>query len=156
LDRYRLHLFGSEATFPEYAGELRRAAAGLPVVFEGAFERSRVAEVYGRLDVLVVPSLWLENSPLVIHEAFQAGLPVVAARSGGIVDLIADGVNGLLYEPSSAEQLSALLARLIDDPAECRRLAANRPPVKTIDDDARDWVAIYGEVRERRGPASVT
>ena len=73
--------------FPEYAAGLRAQAAGLPVRFMGAFDRERTADVYAQIDVLVVPSLWLENSPLVIHEAFMAGVPVVGARIGGIADL---------------------------------------------------------------------
>ena len=56
---------------PEYHARLKRAAEGLPVRFEGSFDRSDVPRIYGGLDVLVVPSLWPENSPLVIHEAFM-------------------------------------------------------------------------------------
>src|SRR4029079_12294240 len=79
-DGYELKIFGNPDVFPEYAAGLRAAAAGLPVRFMGAFDRERVAEVYGQIDVLVVPSLWLENSPLVIHEAFMAGIPLCGAR----------------------------------------------------------------------------
>ena len=64
-------------------------------------------ESYARIDVLVVPSLWLENSPLVIHEAFQAGVPVVGSRIGGIADSSRDGWNGLLFEPGLARELAA-------------------------------------------------
>ena len=81
---YELKIFGNPDVFPDYTAELRALAAGLPVRFMGAFDRERTAEVYAQIDVLVVPSLWLENSPLVIHEAFMAGIPVVGARIGGI------------------------------------------------------------------------
>ena len=50
--------------------------------FTGGFDRREMAQVYGGLDVLVVPSLWLENSPLVIHEAFMHGVAVVGSASG--------------------------------------------------------------------------
>ena len=76
----------------------------------GRFERDHVADVYSQFDVLVVPSLWLENSPLVIHEAFMAGVPVVGARIGGISDLVRDGENGLLYPPESSAALAAALS----------------------------------------------
>ena len=72
----------------------------------GAFDHEHAADVYAQIDVLVVPSLWLENSPLVIHEAFMAGIPVVGARIGGIADLVEDGRSGLLYDPTSPAELT--------------------------------------------------
>jgi glycosyltransferase involved in cell wall biosynthesis len=93
--------------------------------------------------VLVVPSLWPENSPLVIHEAFMHGVPVVGARTGGIPGLVTDGASGLLYEPFSVEGLRAALQRTIDDPALLQRLSNGVPAVKSIADDAREWDARY-------------
>ena len=78
----------------------------------GRFARQDVASIYAQFDALAVPSLWLENSPLVIHEAFMAGLPVVGARIGGIADLVQHDVNGLLYPPESSAALGAALATL--------------------------------------------
>ena len=120
--RFSLHLHGDTAIFPGYTDRLRRMAHGLPVTFEDGFDRDRVSTIYASLDVLVVPSLWPENSPLVIHEAFMHGIPVVGARIGGIPELVTDGVNGLLYEPFSADALRATLQRLADDPGLARRL----------------------------------
>ena len=94
----------------------------------GAFDRARSSPPCTReIDVLVVPSLWLENSPLVIHEAFMAGIPVVAARIGGIVDLVRDGENGLLYEATSSVALTNALRSLIEQPERVGQLSAARP-----------------------------
>jgi glycosyltransferase involved in cell wall biosynthesis len=150
---FELKIFGSPDVFPEYAADLRAQAAGLPVLFMGSFDRERIADVYAQFDVLVVPSLWLENSPLVIHEAFMAGLPVVGARIGGIADLVDDGRTGLLYDPTSPIELEALLRRLIEHPERLNGLAERartRPHVKSIADDAREWEATYAEVVGRR------
>ena len=119
---------------------------GLPVTFAGACDRDRIADAYAQIDVLVVPSLWLENSPLVIHEAQMAGVPVVGARIGGIPDLVEDGRGGLLYDPSSPPELTAALRRLIDDRDLVRRLGRMAPPVKSIAEDAREWTAVYADV----------
>jgi glycosyltransferase involved in cell wall biosynthesis len=152
-DAVSVHLFGSLDTFPDYVAGLREAARDLPVRFEGGFDREHLAEVYGRIDVLVVCSLWPENSPLVIHEAFMAGLPVVGSRLGGTADLVRDGVNGLLYEADSPDSLAAALRRLLDDPKLPGRLAAAHPPVKTMAEDAAEWEAVYREVvRARSAP----
>jgi glycosyltransferase involved in cell wall biosynthesis len=102
--------------------------------------------------------VWLENSPLVIHEAFMAGLPVVGARIGGIAELIEEGHTGLLYDPSSPGELAAALQRLIGSPDLVHRLhhhVLSRPRVKSIDEDAREWEVVYSEVLGRRGLASL-
>lgn len=148
--RFEIVLHGVLDTFPEYVAELREAARGLPVRFAGGFDRDRVAEVYADVDVLVVASLWPENSPLVIHEAFQAGVPVVGARMGGIVDLVDDGENGLLYEAFSPDALARALTSLIEEPERLRHFVARLPAVKSIDEDAGEWEEIYGEVLGRR------
>jgi glycosyltransferase involved in cell wall biosynthesis len=136
-------IFGDPGTSPEYSAALRRQAEGHPIRFMGRFERADAAWTYGQFDVLVIPSLWLENSPLVIHEAFQCGVPVIGARMGGIADLIDDGVSGLLYEATSASALVEAVTRLLDEPGLVTRLAAAAPAVRSIDDDAADWEGQY-------------
>jgi glycosyltransferase involved in cell wall biosynthesis len=147
---YELKIFGDPEVFPEYTARLRTTAAGLPVQFMGAFGRERTADVYEQLDVLVVPSLWLENSPLVIHEAFMAGVPVIGARMGGIADLIRHGENGLLYEATSATALAAAIRGLFDRPGRLAEFARRLPKVKSIEADAAEWESAYEEVLGHR------
>jgi glycosyltransferase involved in cell wall biosynthesis len=141
--RFEIRLHGDLGVFPDYTAALRRAAEGLPVAFLDGFGREEVAEAFAGMDVLVVPSLWLENSPLVIHEAFLAGVPVVAARIGGIPDLVRDEEYGLLYDAESPAALAARLGRLIDDPDLLARLSGPRPRVKSIAQGAREWEERY-------------
>ena len=148
---YELKIFGDPAGNPGYAAELRAQAAGLPIRFMGAFAREATADVYAQIDVLVVPSLWLENSPLVIHEAWMTGIPIVGARIGGIADLVEHGVNGLLYTPTSSAELGDALRSLIEAPDRLDEFARRLPRVKPLAQDAHEWEAVYGEVLERRG-----
>jgi glycosyltransferase involved in cell wall biosynthesis len=141
-----LHIHGDTSVFPEYVARLRQEAAGAAIVFHNGFERDRSSEIYRDLDVLVVPSLWPENSPLVVHEAFMHAVPVVAARVGGLAGLIRDGVDGLLYDAFSPEALRASLQQLVDDRALLHALSRRAPGVKTIADDAREWDARYQRV----------
>ena len=62
--------------------------------FGGLWAAKRLAGT--ELDVLVVPSTWIDATPRVILEAFSAGVPVIAYRSGGIPELIEDGITGIL------------------------------------------------------------
>jgi glycosyltransferase involved in cell wall biosynthesis len=143
---FEVAIFGDPGVAPAYARDLLVSASGLPVRFAGAFERARMADAYRSIDVLVVPSLWLENSPLVIHEAYQAQRPVIGSRIGGISELVRDGWNGLLFEPGSASALTAALRRVIEQPAILQEFAVRLPPVKSIADDCLEWEARYAEV----------
>jgi glycosyltransferase involved in cell wall biosynthesis len=142
-ESYELEIWGNLATFPDYTASLETIARGLPVRFCGAFHNGEGVDVYSRFDLLVVPSLWPENSPLVIHEASMARVPVVAARIGGIPELVTDGVNGALYDPSSPEALAEALRSLLLTPGRLAQMAEHAPAVKTIEDDARDWERRY-------------
>jgi glycosyltransferase involved in cell wall biosynthesis len=144
--QYEVQIHGDPSVFPDYVAALRKAATSSAVVFANGFDRDRVADVYEGLDVLVVPSLWPENSPLVIHEAFMHKVPVVAARVGGIPELVGHEINGLLYEPFNTESLAAALQKLIDDRDLVARLSARVSTVKSIEQDAREWEERYQRV----------
>jgi len=141
-DAIEVLVYGDPMTFPEYGARLQKAAPPA-VKWMGGFDEGRAAEVFASIDVLVVPSLWPENSPLVIHEAFMAGVPVVGARIGGIPELVADGTSGLLYEPRSASELADRLSWLLEDPGRLRRLSDGVPQVRSIAEDADAWERVY-------------
>ncbi len=123
---FEMHLFG-EAPESDYDASLRRLAAGLPIRFHGVFERDAIADVYRDIDLLAVPSIWLENSPLVIHEAHRAGVPVVGARIGGIAELIRHGETGLLFDPARPEEPGESLAALLAAPERVAAFARAFP-----------------------------
>lgn len=77
-----------------------------------------------RATALVVPSLWHDNSPMVIYEACALGLPVVAAAVGGIPELVREEENGLLFRRGDAAGLVVALRRLAEDAALRARLSA--------------------------------
>jgi glycosyltransferase involved in cell wall biosynthesis len=156
---YELKIFGNTSVFADYVADLRARAEGLPVIFMGAFDRDDAAWAYAQMDVLVAPSLWLENSPLVIHEAFMAGVPVVGSRIGGIAELIDDGRTGLLHDPASTAELRERLRELIDHPQRLSELtdgARTIPRIKTIAADAGEWERRYAELVRGREPAGPT
>jgi glycosyltransferase involved in cell wall biosynthesis len=110
--------------------------AGPNVSFRGRFDNARLSEVYSGLDVLLVPSIWWENSPITIHEAFLTRTPVVASGIGGMAEYVRDGVDGLHFAVGDDADLAAKMSRFLDEPDLAGRLGKNAPVVKTIDDDA--------------------
>ena len=115
---------------------------------EGRFDNTDVGSVFAQLDVLVIPSLWYENSPLTIHEAYLAGIPVIASDHGGMAELVHDGVSGLHFRRGDAADLRAKITRLLDEPDLLEQLARDIPAVKSIADDA---VAMEGRYQNLLG-----
>jgi len=127
-----LHVHGHLDWFPEYVAELRASAAARAegaVRFHGPFPPEELDRVLAELDVLVVPSVWYENMPITIQEAFRNGLPVVATDLGGMAEAVRDGVDGLTFPRGDAAALAERLAALARDGALYDRLAAGRPAV---------------------------
>ncbi len=78
------------------------------------------AELHDRIrdsSLLVVPSRWYENQPMIVLEAFACGVPVVATSLGGLPELVDDGVDGFLVAPNDPRALADLLTRVQGDPA---------------------------------------
>ena len=88
---------------------------------------SDAAEFLRAVDVVVVPSVCLENQPSVIIEAFAEGRPVAASRIGGIPEMFEDGQGGWLLPPGDVAAWRACLTRLNDRPDEITRVAAGIP-----------------------------
>jgi glycosyltransferase involved in cell wall biosynthesis len=76
-------------------------------------------------DCTVVPSLWPDNYPMTIQEAFQFGPVVIASRIGGIPEMVRDGVNGLLVEPGHEAGIAAAIERLRSSPQLAATLRAS-------------------------------
>ena len=83
-----------------------------------------VADVFNHIDTLVVPSIWVENSPLVIHEALQVRLPVITANVGGMAEYIHHGVNGLLFKHRNPVSLAAQMEVLALNPTYAAQLGS--------------------------------
>jgi len=128
-----LHIHGHSAWFPEYTTRLEKVAEGRPITFHGPYDPGQVDQVLAGLDLLVVPSLWFENLPLTIHEAFRNGVPVVASDLGGMAEVIADGTSGLLFPPGDVEALAERIRTLAADPDLLARLSAGRPEVSPLE-----------------------
>lgn len=144
-----LRVWGDPEVFPEYSARLREAAAGHPRIhLEGPLPSDRVGEALSWADYLVVPSLWWENSPVTILEAYHAGVPVIASRLGALAEKVVDGVGGLLFAPGDVADLCRVLADTLERPDLLDALRRTLPPVATMDEHARALEAIYREVRE--------
>lgn len=108
------------------------------VEFKGRFDNARLSEVYADIDVLIVPSTWVENSPITIHEAWLTKTPVVASNIGGMAEYVRDGVDGLHFEVGDPKDLARVLRRFTQEPGLLEELSQDFPAVKTIEDNAAE------------------
>jgi glycosyltransferase involved in cell wall biosynthesis len=116
------------------------------VTLHDPVEPDAVVATIAQYDVLAAPSQQFETGPLVVLEAFAAGLPVVGTRLGGIAELVQDGVNGLLVESGSVTAWANAFRSLVEDRALLQRLRGGIRPPRRIEDVADDMYAIYQKV----------
>jgi glycosyltransferase involved in cell wall biosynthesis len=99
------------------------------------------------VDWIVVPSLWWENAPLVILEAFRHGRPVIAADIGGMAELIVPETNGLVFRRGDANDLARMMSRAISEPELWYRLRYGAATVPTVADTADAYLELFEEMR---------
>lgn len=144
---WSLDIFGNAGTNPAYTARLRALAQDdMRIRFMDAVPPSQHERVWSSVDVLVLPSLWWENSPLAVLEALAAGIPVIASRTGGVPEIIPPGA-GALVSPGDVEELrttleSVLEGRLLSEPL-------NPLPLKTAHAGALELSALYAEAAAR-------
>jgi glycosyltransferase involved in cell wall biosynthesis len=128
-----LNIYGKPDEFPEYVAKLQALAQGDERIrFRGVFPNGEISDVMAGLDVLVVPSLWYENTPLVIYSGQAARCVVVASDHPGISEVVQDRHSGLLFPAGNAAALADALRRLMETPGLLARLSANTAAPKSI------------------------
>ena len=91
----------------------------------GSLPGEAVRQEMSRAAALVVPSIWYENFPRTIVEAFACGLPVIASRIGALGDIVRDTVTGLLFEPGSPRDLADKMAWALAHPEQMTAMGRN-------------------------------
>ncbi|MFD0075867.1 glycosyltransferase [Streptomyces sp. NPDC127166] len=98
------------------------AAGRDDVRYAGLYDPAQCREAVARSVAVVAPSMARETFGLVVAEAMAAGVPAVAAAHGGFVELVDEGVTGLLHRPGEAASLAACLRRVTDGPDRNREM----------------------------------
>ncbi len=142
----RIH--GALEIFPQYVAELRSRITNPRISLLGRYDNKDVANLLAEIDVLVVPSLWWENSPLTIHEAFMAEVPVVTSDEGGMAEMVQDGVDGFRFKMGDAADLARKLMRFVTDRGLCDRLRPLRSSIRDIREDAVSTEGHYRRLLE--------
>jgi glycosyltransferase involved in cell wall biosynthesis len=147
-DRATLSIYGSAFGSPVSQGYWKRIRERQPpsVTFHGEYDNEDVGRILAGLDVIVVPSLWYENAPLTIQEAFMFGVPVITANQGGMAESVQAGINGLHFRLGDAADLREKMRHVIDCPEVLDKLRRGIPPVADIQQHVSELRALYGEL----------
>jgi len=121
LPAVRLVIAGKGALETELRERASHLGVDQSVVFTGYVAGGVLGHVYHCSDVLVVPSLY-EPFGIVALEGMICGLPVIASATGGLTEIVEDGVSGLLFRPGDAGELAERLATVLSDRGLCGRL----------------------------------
>jgi glycosyltransferase involved in cell wall biosynthesis len=105
-----------------------------------------VIGVMAHYDLIAVPSRVLETGPLVVLEAFAAGVPVLGADLGGIAELVHNGMDGFLVPADNAAKWAAAIERLIDNPHLVRDMRAKIKTPRRMDAVVDDMAMVYSAV----------
>jgi glycosyltransferase involved in cell wall biosynthesis len=133
--------------FEYYPRYIQRLARNGNIRFMGGFNHKDISDAFSEIDVLVLPSIWNENFPLTILEAFSTRTPVIASRIGGIPELIKDKENGLLFEPGNPNELCHKLDLVISNANLLKELEEAIIPPKDIKENAQELEGIYSLIR---------
>lgn len=146
-DRLRLYIYGNTEQFEEYTEKLKKImGSDQRIRLMGTFPPDDLGKVFSTIDLLVVPSLWYENTPLIVYSALATKTPVVASNMGGLKELIQPGGNGLLFEAGSVEGLKACLKKILLSPKLLPQLSNNIKPVKSLETHMEEILEEYQEI----------
>jgi glycosyltransferase involved in cell wall biosynthesis len=124
------------------------------VTLRGAYRHSELPKLMTDLHWVVVPSIWWENSPLVIQEAFFHGRPVICSDIGGMAEKVRDGVDGLHFRAGDAFSLATTFERAVSSPRLWRSLREGIREPYSMDAHVAHLRASYEElVDQRKGAA---
>jgi len=139
-----LKVYGSALQHSTYATEVVDLARVDPrIQFMGSFTMEDLSRVMEGISVLVVPSVYYENYPLVLLIALAYKVPVIASKIGGIPEVIQDGINGFLFEPGDSNDLATIIEKIAKESVIVQRLRENIVSPRRIEEEALDYENIY-------------
>jgi glycosyltransferase involved in cell wall biosynthesis len=129
--------------FQEEFSSLLGEATKENVTLVGRYAHAELPKLMANIDWVVVPSIWWENSPLVIQEAFQYGRPVICSDIGGMAEKVTDGVNGLHFRVNDPISLAQTICRAVSSPGLWQRLRSGIPDIYGMENHVATLSELY-------------
>lgn len=133
----------------DYGQNLIKRYSSEKIQFKGRYHNDDLQKVLDSFDVLVCPSIWLENAPLVIQEAQSAELPVLVSDRGGMAELVHDGEDGFTFKLGDEKDLIFKMQSIVDNPQQLLKLKAPIEKVRSMEEDAEFCMEKYRELSKK-------
>lgn len=144
-----LHIYGNLETDPKYGSKIKKLSEGCRTIeFKGTFAANEVARVYETFDVIVIPSRWFENVPLVLRNAYIGKQPVIGTDLGSLSETIVDGKTGFLFKNEDSADLAEKMKKFIDNPEMIKDMSHNFPEMDSVEGQMREMTGIYKKLQK--------
>lgn len=168
VSRIPRKIWGDDSCLMIFGGNLERqplefqermqkliADAGPRVRFYGAYQNADMPRLMRSVDWVVLPSVWWENSPVVIQEALLHGRPMICSDIGGMAEKVRDGKDGLHFRAGSSQDLADRIVEVLADTQAWDRLRGSmRQPADHLG-CAREHVKLYRTLLRRKLDAAM-
>lgn len=149
--RGELSLCGPLHHAPAFVERLQERASELYVEISDRLTREQVARKLRQTDLLVMPSLWFENRPLILHEALALGVPCLVTGEGGMAELVRPDIDGWHFPMGDVDALAQRLHDVLSDPSPLAALQPRSPELLTWREAADVFLDHYSEVLQSGG-----
>lgn len=144
-NRAELRIYGPTDQDPGYMSSLKSLATGHDIHFMGTFSKDSMADVLRDMDLLVIPSRWYENSPLVLLNALATHTPVLVSDVEGMTEFLVTGENGYAFERGNVDHLEKYLRELVNNPESLYSLATTTKYERTPKQMAEETLTVYAQ-----------
>jgi glycosyltransferase involved in cell wall biosynthesis len=133
---------------PDFQAEFisRLKNVGRNVKFHGPYDQYRVDALMQAVDLVVVPSIWWENSPLVIQEALRNRRPIVCSDVGGMAEKVRDGIDGYHFPVGNSIALASLLLQLVETPGRLMSMGKTIGSPATTNEITDRYAELYASL----------
>jgi glycosyltransferase, family 1 len=139
----RLLVYGPADQDRQYMESLERLADTSLIEFRGTFKKESMLTVMADLDLLVIPSRWYENSPLVLLNALATHTPVLVSDVAGMTEFLNPGINGYAFERGNVDSLYQYLHKLVSHPDDLYALTETTNYERTTKNMAQETFELY-------------
>jgi glycosyltransferase involved in cell wall biosynthesis len=152
-DRVTFEIYGDyRSQPPEFQQEFFEKLQNVTKNFRyhGPYDRTRVNQLMQSVHAVVVPSIWWENSPVVIQEALNNRRPVICSDIGGMAEKVRPGVDGLHFQAGSAAALASLIGEILEEPRIIEEISRRMDAQKHVAESLDTFIELYSLTRRTR------
>jgi glycosyltransferase involved in cell wall biosynthesis len=147
----KLKIYGDTSPVPDYFTILKNISKGNPnIEFCGKYDYEEMSGILEKVDIIAVPSLWWENSPLVLLRSLAHNVPAIVSDLGGLTEIIKDGHNGFTFSVGysdslavNSKHLSEIITKISENIEVLNDLKANIQSPPRIEEETFEYIKLY-------------